>query len=181
MNMDRITQESVAIRAGIIKKTFLAVAIFAAAANGEALARDNAQGPTDCPAIGDTCADGTVYAGVSPAGDAFLFTTPADASSAMAWNKAVAYAEQLEANGHDDWRLPTGAELFVLYDNRNVGALNGTFNETDSRPEDWHWSSTELSYDVDYVYQLRFSDGFEFCFRKDKDGLVRPVRSEPRP
>ncbi|MFN3700407.1 MAG: hypothetical protein ACK4VI_02665 [Alphaproteobacteria bacterium] len=38
--------------------------------------------------IGMTCADGTIYAGLSPDGNVPMFTTPADAPSLMAWNDA---------------------------------------------------------------------------------------------
>jgi hypothetical protein len=38
--------------------------------------------------IGTTCADGTIYAGLSPDTNVPMFTTPADAPSLMAWNDA---------------------------------------------------------------------------------------------
>ncbi len=43
-----------------------------------------ASGP-DCPNIGDTCADGSIFAGLSPDGNVRMFTTPADAGS-FTWN-----------------------------------------------------------------------------------------------
>lgn len=42
-------------------------------------------GPTGCDNIGDTCSDGTIYAGLSPDGNVPMYTTPADASSAAYW------------------------------------------------------------------------------------------------
>lgn len=42
-------------------------------------------GPTGCDDIGDTCSDGTIYAGLSPDGGVPMYTTPADASSGAYW------------------------------------------------------------------------------------------------
>jgi hypothetical protein len=44
--------------------------------------------PSGCDAIGDVCSDGSIYAGLSPDGNAPMFTTPADAGS-MSWNNGV--------------------------------------------------------------------------------------------
>ncbi|MEQ9258361.1 MAG: LamG-like jellyroll fold domain-containing protein [Roseovarius sp.] len=43
-------------------------------------------GPQNCPNIGDTCTDGTIYAGLSPDGNVAIYTTPADAPSTYVWN-----------------------------------------------------------------------------------------------
>lgn len=40
-------------------------------------------------AIGTTCADGTIYAGLSPDGNVPMFTTPADAPTLMSWNNGT--------------------------------------------------------------------------------------------
>ncbi|MFN3700408.1 MAG: DUF1566 domain-containing protein [Alphaproteobacteria bacterium] len=42
--------------------------------------------PMNSPASGTTCADGTIYAGLSPDGNVPMFTTPADAPTLMSWN-----------------------------------------------------------------------------------------------
>ena len=49
---------------------------------------DGTQPVTGCSAIGDTCDDGTIYAGLSPDGNVPMYTTPADAPGgiAYAWN-----------------------------------------------------------------------------------------------
>ena len=45
------------------------------------------EGPIyDCPNIGDVCADGTVFAGLSPDGNSPIYTTAADQSSSIAWS-----------------------------------------------------------------------------------------------
>ena len=181
MNMDRITQESAANRAGIIEKTFLAVAIFAAAANGEVLARDNAQGPTDCSVIGDTCADGTIYVGISPDDGGSLFTTPADAPNVMIWDEAMAFVEELDTNGHDDWRVPVSGELRVLFENRDKGVLKDTFDKSGSGPSAWFWSATEDPDVPDYAWMKRFSGNYSGYVRKSQAVSVPLVLSEPRP
>lgn len=46
-------------------------------------------GPDPCdqsPAPGTACANGTIYAGLSPDGDAPMYTTPSDAPGTYAWN-----------------------------------------------------------------------------------------------
>ena len=42
-------------------------------------------GPPDCQCIGDICADGSVYAGLTPGGGVQMYTTPADAGQ-YPWN-----------------------------------------------------------------------------------------------
>lgn len=39
-----------------------------------------------CEAVGDTCNDGTIFAGLSPDGQTKMYTTPADAPSTYTWN-----------------------------------------------------------------------------------------------
>lgn len=42
--------------------------------------------PKNNPAPGQTCDDGSVYAGISPDGNEHMYTTPADAPSLITWN-----------------------------------------------------------------------------------------------
>src|SRR5262245_46021586 len=95
---------------------------------------------------GDRMPDGTIYAGVSPDIGRAMYTTPADAPLTMKWKKAMDYAAGLDAHGREDWRVPTNAELNVLWENRDKDALKGTFNVTGSYPAGWYWSSTEGNY-----------------------------------
>ena len=69
--------------------------------------------------------DGTVLAGISPDTNKPMYATPADASLTMTFNEAQEYAAKLDAHGHKDWRVPTKAELNVLFNNR---AAIGGFN-----------------------------------------------------
>jgi hypothetical protein len=98
--------------------------------------------------------DGTVFAGISPETTKPMYATPADASLAMRFNKATEYAAQLDVHGHHDWRVPTKAELNVLFNNR---AAIGGFNVTGSHPAGWYWSaSQDNQFDA---WGQRFSDG----------------------
>ena len=175
-------------------------------------------GPTNCSNIGDTCDDGSIYAGLSPDGNAPMYTTPADAPSLIAWNdgtgnwvdtamvncttttpgaeascqtgaantallvglngsgspapyQAAEYCDGLSAHGHSDWYLPAQYELDVLYDNKNAGDLNGTFNETGAPTAGYYWSSSESSNAS--ARSQRFSDGNQ---RNDLKGNVFAVR-----
>lgn len=45
-------------------------------------------GPQNCPNIGDTCNDGSIYAGLSPDGNVPMYTTPADAGL-ITWDDGI--------------------------------------------------------------------------------------------
>jgi hypothetical protein len=58
--------------------------------------------PTNCPSIGDTCDDGSIYAGLSPDGNVAMYTTPADAASTYTWNDGTTnYTDMSMANCTD--------------------------------------------------------------------------------
>lgn len=55
------------------------------------------------PVIGETCTDGSIYAGLSPDGGVAMYTTPADAPSTYTWNDGTSnYTEISMANCTDD-------------------------------------------------------------------------------
>jgi hypothetical protein len=68
-------------------------------------------------------------------------------------------ANNLEAHGHHDFRVPSLSELSVLWENRDKGKLKGTFNETGSYPAGWYWSSSPYDDDFLDAWAQRFSDG----------------------
>lgn len=131
------------------------------------------------PEPGDKMEDGTIYAGISPDTGEALYVMPQDSPGTLKWKAAMKYAAGLDAAGLIDWRLPTKAELNVLYENRDKGALKGTFNETGSYPAGWYWSSTEPSLLRGPAWPQRFSDGCSVWHSKGNDFSVRAVRSEP--
>ena len=124
---------------------------------------------------GDKMEDGTIFAGVSPDTGKNMFVTPQDASGTLNWKAAMKYAADLDAHGHQDWALPTKAELNVLFEN---SAKVGGFNQSGCGFAGWYWSSTQ---DGDFfAWQRRFSDGVQEWIHKVDDVSVRPVRTELR-
>ena len=122
------------------------------------------------PQAGDRMEDGTIFAGISPDTGKPMYTTPADAPLTMKWREAMNYAAKLDAHDHDDWRLPSRAELNALYNNR--AAISG-FDTSGSFPAGYYWSSSE--YNSLYAWYQGFSDGFQGNGKHD--GLsVRCVR-----
>lgn len=83
-----------------------------------------------------------------------LMWTQNDSGYGMIWRNALAYAENLEYAGYDDWKLPTAKELqsIVDYDfNSNLSpilALDNKFNATQITDMDglkqypYYWSSS---------------------------------------
>lgn len=79
-----------------------------------------------------------------------LMWTRADSARPMNWRDALAWAENLRAAGHDDWRLPNAKELqsIVNYNcapdaehaSQRGPAIAPVFDMTD--PKAWFWSST---------------------------------------
>ncbi len=102
--------------------------------NGGITVRPAVNDATSGPEAGDTLADGTIFAGDG------LRTTAADAPGTYTWREGKHYCEELVANDHDDWHLPSKAELNVLYNNR---AAIGGFDTGGSFPAGHYWSSAE--------------------------------------
>jgi hypothetical protein len=123
------------------------------------------------PQIGEEMPDGTIYAGISPVTNKPMYAAPADASLTMTFNQAKEYAAQLDAHGHQDWRVPTKEELKVLFNNR---AAVGGFNLSGADPAGWYWSSSQLF--KWNAWGQRFSDGFQNSYLKDDHSSVRCVR-----
>jgi len=124
------------------------------------------------PKPGDKMPDGTVSAGISPDTHRPMYTTPAPAPLTMIFNEAEKYATKLDAHGHQDWRLPTKAELNVLFNNR---AAIGVFYLQNS--SGWYWSSSQ--YNEWFAWGQRFSDGDQCSDTKNTHLSVRCVRSLP--
>jgi hypothetical protein len=121
------------------------------------------------PHIGDRMPDGTVYAGISPDTNKPMFTTPADAPLRMGWKKAMRYAANRDAYGHNDWRVPTISELNMIFNNR---AVIGGFNLTGSSSAGWYWSSTKFGRWG--AWDQRFSNGEQIA------DVLRPIPASVR-
>ena len=120
---------------------------------------------------GTVMPDGSVYAGVSPDTGRPMYTTPKDAQMSFRFNQAGKYAATLDAHGRQDWRVPTKAELYVLFKNRSV---IGNFDTTGS-PASWYWSSSR-HYINSFAWEQRFSDGGKDYLHKGFDLALRCVR-----
>jgi len=121
--------------------------------------------------IGDRMTDGTVYAGISPDTGKSMYAAPKDAPLSYTFNEAKQCAAELDAHGHRDWRVPTKAELNMLFKNR---AAIGGFNVTGSYPASWYWSASSGL--IWSAWEQRFSDGFQGFNDKGRHFAVRCVR-----
>ncbi len=120
---------------------------------------------------GERMEDGTVYAGISPDTNRPMYATAGDAPLTMTFSEAQKYAEKLDAHGYQDWRLPTTAELNVLFNNR---AAIGGFDRSGSEPAGWYWSTSPF-HEWD-AWGQRFSDGNQDNYGKGYRSSVRCVR-----
>lgn len=124
------------------------------------------------PEIGSRMPDGSVYAGVSPDTGRPMYTTPRDVPLTCSFDEAREYASRLDAHGHRDWRVPTKAELDVLFQNR---AAIGNFDMPGSDPAGWYWSSSQNGYDGP-AWTQRFSDGRWYGLDRSEQFSLRCVR-----
>jgi hypothetical protein len=126
---------------------------------------------TEALKIGAKMPDGSVYVGVSPDTGKKMYATPKDGSLTCTFNEAGEYAAKLEAHGHKDWRVPSKAELDVLFQHR---AAIGGFDTTGSDPAGWYWSSSR--YDYYSAWAQRFSDGSQDLNFSNGQSALRCVR-----
>jgi len=127
------------------------------------------------PSVGTKRWDSTIFAGISPDTNQPMYTTPADApGGTYTFNEAAAYAAKLDAYGHQDWRVPTNAELNVLFNNR---AAIGGFNLTGSYPAGWYWSASQNG--AGPAHGQRFEDGSQDTYGKGDHSSLRCIRFQP--
>jgi hypothetical protein len=120
------------------------------------------------PTISQTLGGG-IYAGQSPDTSRPMFTTPKDAPLTYTFHQANSACNNLDAHGRQDWRVPTKAELNVLFRNR---AAIGGFDTTGSYPAGWYWSSSHYDLSDDGAWTQRFSDGYQdYLIRHDASAL----------
>jgi len=116
--------------------------------------------------IGEKMPDGTVFAGISPDTNQPMYTTPADVPLTITFHQANKYAAKVDMHGHKDWRVPTKAELNVLFNNR---AAIGGFEDSAG----WYWSASHYGWSA---RMQRFSDGCDVLNNKENPAALRCVR-----
>ncbi len=123
------------------------------------------------PAPGSRMKDGTIYAGLSPDTNEAMYAQPADEPMMMNFNAAAKQAKELSQNTGEDWRVPSKAELAMLFNNR---AVIGGFDETGVNGSGWYWSSSPDDAGCRYCAEVqRFSDGVQ---RSKEQGYAQSVR-----
>jgi hypothetical protein len=121
--------------------------------------------------VGDAMPDGSIYAGVSPDTWRAMYTTPKDTLLACTFRDAAEFAFRLYRHDHYDWRMPSRAELNVLFQNR---AAIGGFDTTGSHPGSWYWSSARKI--VGNAWVQRFGDGVQCYYGRKYPSALRCVR-----
>lgn len=97
------------------------------------------------PSSGARMSDGTIYAGISPDTNKPMYAMPADAPLTMTFNEAADYAKKLNREkylGHDDWHVPTKAELNLLFNSRAAGISPDTNKPMYAIPADAPYKMT---------------------------------------
>jgi len=116
--------------------------------------------------------------------------TVVDTATGLEW-QAVPFAEsmkhadavkacaELRLGGHDDWRLPTRAELLTLVDDTRCSpAIDAdAFPDT---PSTWFWTSTPYAGDDSYAWVVYFDGGYSDVYYRDGYLRVRAVRGPAR-
>ena len=112
---------------------------------------------------------GGIIVSIDPEGKKGLVAAPRDlmGGAKLAWDEAKSSCEFMEVNGYNDWRLPSKAELELLYKNLKEKDY-GNFED------DSYWSSSKSGYNN--AWGVSFSSGRNYDFDKLGNHLVRPVR-----
>ena len=113
--------------------------------------------------------DGTILAGYYKGKP--LYATPKPAPGRYSFNGAASYAQNFDAHGHHDFRVPNKGELKVLF---KKCADIGVFNDDDLDTIFWSSSPFLLSRDTAWTRSLKNgSQDFELKFGSRSLWLVR--------
>lgn len=132
--------------------------------------------------LGDQLADGSIYVGLSAMNGKPLVTTAKDIGI-FNHRDAIKAVAELNRDYGGGWRLPTGYwndkgdELNGnLFENRNKGALAGTFNLTGANPAGYYWAA---EHNDNGAACQQFSGGDRGYPYRASLSSVRPVRELP--
>ena len=92
---------------------------------------------------------------------------------------AVQACADLRLGGHDDWRLPTRAELLTLVDDARYSPAIDTDAFPDT-PSAWFWTSTPYASDDSYAWFVYFGLGDSGFGLRVSSNRVRAVRGPAR-
>jgi hypothetical protein len=97
----------------------------------------------------------------------------------MTWADAEKACRELRLGGHDDWRLPTIAELLSImdYTKSNPAIDTEAFPNT---PSEWFWTATPYAGDSDLAWFVDGNVGNSYIDRRGDDLRVRAVRGPAR-
>ena len=136
----------------------------------------------------------TVQADLSERGDFFLYDSDQNITwlknanlyeYQMTWSQAVDWAENLDYQGYDDWRLPDtdifclgydciGSEMGHLYYNDGISSgSSGLFTDVQSS---MYWSGTEHEADNSKAWRFHFNSGYQGRSGKTYDRYAWAVR-----
>lgn len=96
----------------------------------------------------------------------------ASSTDRMSWEAAHDWCRALREGGHEDWRLPTIAELFTLVDHTQRDPACALANTQSSI----YWSSTTYQDFPDYAWAVGFYGGYVGANYKSNANYVRAVR-----
>lgn len=113
--------------------------------------------------------EGGVFAGVMRGENGqpdYLLIVHAEQSPAKPWQQQLDWAKGLQADGHQDFRLPTRREMLVLY-----------ANAKDLFEDAWYWTSESNASLPSDAWLQDFGDGYQGYGLKGFSYRARAVRS----
>ncbi len=127
--------------------------------NGNGTVTDHSTGLTWQKGTADTNNDGSITAGIYPAGDK------------KKWLDALSWCETSTFAGYSDWRLPNVRELFSLVD---TTTYNPSIHYTFQCEVDSYWSATGKG--NSYAWVVNFNSGNTYGLGKNNYSFIRCVR-----
>jgi len=125
--------------------------------------------------VGDRMPDGSIYLGKFRS--VRWFVMDHDVGKPMSYDQAQAYAQNLHAHGHADWKIPDQDILEQMYGNRHKGSFSGSYNESGNFTSGWYWSSTQNPKFANTMLGQWFTSGNSGWIPKTNTFSVRLVRS----
>ncbi len=142
-------------------------------ASAEAAAQQERDALYQRAEVGDVLPDGSICGGISPDTGKRMYVLPEAFSGSF--GKAVEHAAKLNGNkqlGRSDWRMPSKAELAVLFANKDKAALKDVFN--DRARELWSSSIEGVC-----AWWQNFAEGGQYTSKTDLRYSAAYVRSLP--